>query len=626
MGGGAAAAGLRIEFDYFVSIFSAKEYWQEEGAHALSSLRSYFLGLVLSSPSSFLLLPLVSITIVHNKFSMVSETEQCKTPALAEEDEPTLLRGWSNDDDLISIAQTEEEGLVNDAVEPANGVPEENKDPKFKPGDHVIRWKIMKALLWPIQIHAIVLSADVDDDGICSIVIADFGYSSTEDGKKKKGLKAINDLMRNFYDGKKDEPATAPELDKGEQEAEDDEEDGKDRKRFHTRKISDPDILKKWSKVNYGQSLFSSKGKLDKLKKLFKIPQKKKDDKSDDESATVDDQSTSMFDENDDFFKSSAEGGLHTVKESTDNDPLAAIKKVLTPPRSNVKQPSVNYNNLSMDDDDADDDASIDSIEELVAQANAVERRTRPRSKVFPFRSSRSADDSSVTSFESIRSAASNRSIRPIAGMNNLFKKISFHKNNKSEEYDTVSKDGQPAKSAEGPKLPKSDPRTVVLARVNHILAEQDKPEDETSLPKYHILYSNSECLAVWCKTGRFSTLQAAVFLHSTAVGNAKSSFLLGAGIAATQPWLIPVVGVYAVAAVGMPYYILKKCKDKWKESEMKLTTSFWANASSAVFVAAIENWSGLTPEMQEDSDEIGADTAAPQVAEDNQAPLIEQV
>jgi len=25
---GAAAAGLRIEFDYFVSIFSAKEYWQ----------------------------------------------------------------------------------------------------------------------------------------------------------------------------------------------------------------------------------------------------------------------------------------------------------------------------------------------------------------------------------------------------------------------------------------------------------------------------------------------------------------------------------------------------------------------------------------------------------------------
>ena len=559
--------------------------------------------------------------------------EQHKPLGNKVDQDPILLRGWSNDDDLISIAEPE---LENEAVLQASKsedregllISEENKVP-LKPGDHVIRWKILKALLWPIQIHGIVLSSDVDCDGVRSVVIADFGYSSTQDGKKKNGLRAINDRMRNFYDGKKEGDAPPTGI---EQEAEEEEEDEKiDAKRFRIRTISDPMVLKKWSKVNYGQSLFSSKGKLDKLKKLFKIPQKKKDD--DDQSTFVDDESASMFDENDDFFKASSAGagGLDTVKESKPKTPLAAIKKVfapLTPPRAKEKPKDIAYDNI-LNGGDVDDDASIDSIEQLVAQANEVERRTRPRSRGFlPGRQSRHSDDSSVSSFASMRSAASARSVRPIAELNNLFKKFSFQKNEKPEEYNTVPPDistGEQVKSGEGPKLPKSDPRAIVLARVKYILAEQDKPENETSLPKYHILYSNSECLAVWCKTGKFSTLQAAVFLHSTSIANAKSSFLLGAGIAATQPWLIPVVGMYAVAAVGMPYYVLKKCKDRWKESELKLTTTFWAHAGPEVYVAAIENWSGLTPERQEDSDEIGPD-AKVKTTQEEPAPLIEQV
>lgn len=572
--------------------------------------------------------------------------EQHKPLGNKVDENPTLLRGWNNDDDLISIAEPEleneatilrasksddREGLIISSEQETKVVP-------LKPGDHVIRWKILKALLWPIQIHGIVLSSDVDCDGVRSVVIADFGYSSTQDGKKKNGLRAINDRMRNFYDGKKEGDApptpTGIEQEAEEEEAEAEEGEKIDAKRFHIRTISDPKALKKWSKVNYGQSLFSSKGKLDKLKKLFKIPQKKKDD--DDQSTFVDDESASMFDENDDFFKASSAGGgcLDTVvvKESKPKTPLAAIIEVFapltSPTRSKEKQKDIAYDNI-LNGDDVDDDASIDSIEQLVAQANEVERRTRPRSRGFlPGRQSRHSDDSSVSSFASMRSAASARSVRPIAELNNLFKKLSFQKNDKPEEHNTVSPDvstGEQGKSGEGPKLPKSDPRAIVLARVKYILAEQDKPEDETGLPKYHILYSNSECLAVWCKTGKFSTLQAAVFLHSTSIANAKSSFLLGAGIAATQPWLIPVVGMYAVAAVGMPYYVLKKCKDRWKESELKLTTTFWAHAGPEVYVAAIENWSGLTPERQEDSDEIGPD-AKVKATQEEPAPLIEQV
>ena len=77
-------------------------------------------------------------------------------------------------------------------------------------------------------------------------------------------------------------------------------------------------------------------------------------------------------------------------------------------------------------------------------------------------------------------------------------------------------------------------------------------------------------------------------------MGSAKSTFLLTAGVIASQPYLIPVVGVYGIVAVGMPYYLLNKCKTKWKESEIKLTDGFWSLADNMVFVEAIKHWSRL--------------------------------
>jgi uncharacterized membrane protein YecN with MAPEG domain len=482
---------------------------------------------------------------------------------------------------------------------------------------------MIKAILWPIQVHGIVLSSDVSEDGTCTVVIADFGFSSTDDGKKRKGLFGINDLMRNFYDKKEGNGSTASSNVNNEEETknEDEKEDGK---RFHLRTISDPNDLKKWNKVNYGQSLFSSSGKLDKLKNLFKLPQKKKDGEE-----TVPGDAVSTIDDGEDFFESPNKGGQNV--ENTDSKPLASIKKVfgakdrgyssISWSESDEIQQSATFN-------ENDRQKETYSLEELIAQANEVERRTRPRfRKGLSKGSSKVADDTSVSTMASSKSVTSNRSIRPIQSMNNLFKKISFPKRNAPDEYDAIPESlEQKNKNRNAPKLPKSDPRAIVLARVRFILAEQDKPENESSLPKYHILYSNSECLAVWCKTGKFSTLQAAVFLHSTAVGNAKSSIMLGAGVAATQPWLIPVVGVYAIAAVGMPYYVLNQCKSKWRESEMQLTASFWEAAGVDVYVSAIENWSGLTPEKQEDSDEVGGKKVGNKMQSEGEQPEIVQV
>lgn len=166
------------------------------------------------------------------------------------------------------------------------------------------------------------------------------------------------------------------------------------------------------------------------------------------------------------------------------------------------------------------------------------------------------------------------------------------------------------------PKLPKSDPTHIVLSRVRYIL---NNPQE---LPPHHILFSNSECIAVFCKTGRWSTLQASVFLYSTAAGNLKTAILSSAGVAgatttvtvpasgiagwfgmtttttvsllSVQPWLIPVLAGYGLLAVGTPILLAVKAKEKWEYATKKLNDGFWSCAESDVFVEAIKSWSSL--------------------------------
>lgn len=137
--------------------------------------------------------------------------------------------------------------------------------------------------------------------------------------------------------------------------------------------------------------------------------------------------------------------------------------------------------------------------------------------------------------------------------------------------------------------LPKSDPREIVLARAHFLL------EHEHVLPPYHIFFSNSECIAVWCKTGRWSTLQTAVFLATNSVGGAKSATIATIGVAAAHALLAPVVVVGGLLWVSAPMIILRKSRAKWEEATMSLTQLFWEWAPPDIYVAAIENWSGLS-------------------------------
>ena len=137
-------------------------------------------------------------------------------------------------------------------------------------------------------------------------------------------------------------------------------------------------------------------------------------------------------------------------------------------------------------------------------------------------------------------------------------------------------------------ELPQADPTEIVLARANFLLEHME------ALPPYHVFFSNSECIAVWCKTGRWSTLQTAVFLSTNSVGAAKSSIIATMGVAAAHAILAPVIAIGGLIWVSAPMVILKKSREKWEETTRIMTDLFWAQAPPAVFVAAIEHWAGL--------------------------------
>lgn len=159
----------------------------------------------------------------------------------------------------------------------------------------------------------------------------------------------------------------------------------------------------------------------------------------------------------------------------------------------------------------------------------------------------------------------------------------------------TLSEDYAKQRQEEHP-LPKADPQDIVLSRANFLLEQ-----GEEKLPPYHVFYSNSECIAVWCKTGRWSTLQTAVFLSSNAIGGAKSATVATIGVAAAHAILAPVVAVGGLLWVSAPMVILQKSRQHWEKNTQLMTDLYWEWAPPKVYVCAIEHWSevGYTSQQQ---------------------------
>jgi len=218
------------------------------------------------------------------------------------------------------------------------------------------------------------------------------------------------------------------------------------------------------------------------------------------------------------------------------------------------------------------------------------------------------------------------------------------NKNNSSKTKPSLQvADGDTATKQQKQKLrlPETDPVKLVLARLRFLLEygeepfppssscglkaveEDDVGDDKSSdqpnlLPPHHLLYANSECIAVYCKTGKWSTIQAAIFLKTSTAGNVKQSatiaMFLGAqtvSVPATglwgwfggtttlplftaQPWLVPALVGGGMVYVGLPMLMLWKAKGRWAETEIRLNDAFWSMYDTDVIVEMIRAFSGL--------------------------------
>ena len=172
-----------------------------------------------------------------------------------------------------------------------------------------------------------------------------------------------------------------------------------------------------------------------------------------------------------------------------------------------------------------------------------------------------------------------------------------------------------------------SDPPGLVRARVQFLLDHQSHV-----LPQYDAVTANCECVAVWCKTGTWATLQAINWLVMTAAGQVKSAVTVGSIAAAsqvtvpaagfwgwmgytttvpllsTQPYLLPAIIGYGVVTVAAPTLWLMHAKHHAKQTTEKLNMSFWEQAidQPEIFVECITNWSALyEPNKGEDQYQI---------------------
>jgi len=161
--------------------------------------------------------------------------------------------------------------------------------------------------------------------------------------------------------------------------------------------------------------------------------------------------------------------------------------------------------------------------------------------------------------------------------------------------------------------ITESDPVGLVLSRVRFLMERSDV------MPHYDWLKANCECVAVWCKTGTWATLQASSFLEITTAGQMKSTATLAmyassqtvsvpaAGVwgswfgmttkvslFAAQPHLLPILAGYGVLTIGGPVWVLYRCNYAWDKHTSTLNDEFWSHAIEHpdVFVECITHWS----------------------------------
>ncbi|CAJ1932883.1 unnamed protein product [Cylindrotheca closterium] len=475
---------------------------------------------------------------------------------------------------------------------------------KLQPGDHVTRWEMLP-IAWPIQVHGIVLNVHED-----TVVLVDFGLSAAHTDKKKPPFVAAS--ASNESNGEEGETETpeppAPKKKQLEQAIRNFKIGGQKREknRLNINVLTNPKDISKWKKVNYEKSWFGGSNKKDQGNEKSSSPTKAQ-------------QTKNWFNRMATSVKERTGPGISGLRERMKNNGHAG--------QSSAEEAEIK------DANSQDNDSTVASIATESETIGAESAGTTP--DLEPAASQESNLSADLKASSSLVSEGSNNSDFTSHQMNPKMKELLQKKQEenppktmnpamakvlKKKEEDSVYEQKKKESLA---KLPKADPSKLVLARTYWLLEH-----GESILPPYHAFSSNSECLAVFCKTGKWNTLQADVFLHSTAIGNAKTMGATTIAVAASAPLLAPAVAVAGIGAVAAPWLYLKKQKNSAGDSQQRLNDSFWAQAEPEVFVACIEAWSkdllGLENSSTEESKVEGVEEESAKAKQ--AAPVVQQI
>ena len=360
--------------------------------------------------------------------------------------------------------------------------------------------------MYPVQIHGIVLGVNKQSLGV---IIADFGCSSKENNGEclsgdeeafgsEYSLKSFSNNI-SCYDGQ----------------------------RFKILTLTSIKDINKWSKVNYGDSLLSKKSNnIEKMTSWFfrKTSTKQRENEKIREERMIDtDKENKIIVSNSSNYKSNKELSAKCHEDSRELESLSVASSSISHSTQlsgegegegeEEERPPDSMTTLqtsSIRKKESTNSIPI-SLSELIENANKVDRMNRDKFSVVSIngvqgRSSqkvKNASDSKnmfTTFVENSSDVSAKHKSLVLELSKSLYHSAKFFngivkENNgvKEEQHEQGHKQKQEQEQEQEqqspPKMPKSDPITIVLARVNFIMSQQDLPDKMSSLPPYHIFW-----------------------------------------------------------------------------------------------------------------------------------------
>ena len=127
-----------------------------------------------------------------------------------------------------------------------------------------------------------------------------------------------------------------------------------------------------------------------------------------------------------------------------------------------------------------------------------------------------------------------------------------------------------------------ADEPALILARLEYLL-EGQQGHGQGRMPEFHMMAANGECAAVWCRMGRWCTLQGSSILHILFVGQAGGAAVGGVVASNLMLWA-PMrksdVDFFLISCCCLCYYMLSCIALRFVFLSLYVSHTIWINLS----------------------------------------------